>query len=206
MKSYFYSAVDSIITYGFVYKDSLNETGEMSDCLIRFDGINKTKNMLQKLSYEENDQIYDCNLITVYSGFVLNEIVMDYVTGAAFIASVVLAIFSVLLFMNFLLVNIEKRKKELGILRGLGARRKDVVNICLFESFTIACLDFVISSAGTAILCFCLNKMFFLSLFNFDLIQLAALSALCFGVAALATVLPVVRISGKKPAEIIRSL
>lgn len=205
MRTYFYGASDSIITYGFVYNDSLIDNS-ISKVLVKSNGnISNTKKMIDSLTYEEYGQLFDTELISVYSRFVLDEVVMDYVTGVALGASIVLAVFAGLLLMNFLSVNISGRKKQLGILRALGARKKDVVNICLSESLIIACVDFVLSLTGVLILCFILNKLFFLSLFNVGILHIIALMLLSFGVSALATIIPVVKIASERPVDIIKN-
>lgn len=97
----------------------------------------------------------------------------------------------------------EARKHELGILRALGARTCDVVKICMTESLAIACIDFILTLILTGIACLVLNIRYSLWLFNIGIIPFASLILLCFGVAALATILPTVRLAKKKPIDVI---
>ena len=56
-----------------------------------------------------------------------------------------LALFSGLLFYNFMSVSILHKKKEIGILRALGARRKDVFMVFFSEALIIALIVFALS-------------------------------------------------------------
>ena len=143
---------------------------------------------------------------TRYAGFAeASEFFRDesFLTGATVI-SVCFAIFSALLLMSFLSANMEARKHELGILRALGVRTFDVVKICMTESFAIACIDFILTLILTGIACLILNIKYYLWLFVIGIIPLASLILLCFGVAALATIIPALRLAKKKPVDVIR--
>lgn len=115
----------------------------------------------------------------------------------------IFAAVSALLLMNYLSVTIELRKRELGILRALGGRKADVVLICLFESLLIAAAIFVLSLIATFVWCVLVNGYYGIPLFIVGPVPVLFLALLCFGVAALATILPVYRISKRKPVEII---
>ena len=116
----------------------------------------------------------------------------------------VFSVVSALLIMNYLSVTIELRKRELGILRALGARKADVVLICLFESLLIAAAIFVLALIATFVWCALVNGYYGIPLFIVGLVPILFLALLCFGVAALATTLPVYRIAKRKPVEIIQ--
>ena len=118
--------------------------------------------------------------------------------------SICFAVFSALLMMSFLSANMEARKHELGILRALGARTSDVVQICMTESLAIACIDFVLTLILTGVACIILNTRYYLWLFVIGIIPLALLILICFVVTALATVIPSVRLAEKKPNNVIK--
>lgn len=183
--------------------------------------ISKDKKLIEEISYsyyvewlpEENLGHYfqfkyspSATYRTRYAGFAeASEFFRDesFLTGATVI-SVCFAIFSALLLMSFLSANMEARKHELGILRALGARTFDVVKICMTESFAIACIDFILTLILTGIACLILNIKYYLWLFVIGIIPLASLILLCFGVAALATIIPALRLAKKKPIDVIR--
>lgn len=75
--------------------------------------------------------------------------------------------------------------------------------ICLFESLLIAAANFVLSLIATFVWCALMNGYYGIPLFIVGLVPILFLALLCFGIAALATILPVYRISKRKPVEII---
>ena len=182
--------------------------------------VSKDKKLIEEISYsyyeewlpEENlgsytrlDYTISATYRTRYAGFAeaseffRDESFLAVATGV----SICFAIFSALLMMSFLSTNMEARKHELGILRALGARTCDVVKICMTESLAIACIDFILTLILTGIACLVLNIRYSLWLFNIGIIPFASLILLCFGVAALATILPTVRLAKKKPIDVI---
>ncbi|MDE5756671.1 MAG: FtsX-like permease family protein, partial [Clostridia bacterium] len=133
--------------------------------------------------------------------------------GTAFLISgLVLALFAFLLMFNFISASISAKRKEIGILRAIGARTRDVYKIFMSESMIIALICFLVSVLGTFGLCVLLNSILtaetiiVISIFSFG-----PLSALCiFGIALLtaivSTVIPVAMYSRKPPIESIRTL
>ena len=122
----------------------------------------------------------------------------------------VLAVFAALLLSNFISVSISQKKKEIGILRAVGARSLDVFKIFFSESFFIALLCVIFASFSSAIVCRILNTElaaeFGASLFVFGIASLVVLIAIAFVTTVVATFLPVWNAAKKKPVESIRAL
>ena len=122
----------------------------------------------------------------------------------------VLAAFAILLFSNFISVSISQKKREIGILRAVGARSVDVFKIFFSESFCIAAICSLISITGCALLCPVLNKSLAESLgasiFVFGILSIAVIIAIALLTAIVATFLPVWNAAKKKPVDSIRSL
>ena len=122
----------------------------------------------------------------------------------------VLAVFAALLFSNFISVSISHKKREIGILRAVGARSTDVFKIFFSESFIIASICVVLSIAGSIILCHVLNNevasMIGASLFVFGFLSFAVLIGVALLTAVAATFLPVYNAARKKPVDSIRAL
>ena len=217
---------EHIMSYAFVCDGYYAENFPFSttyDVLYKLSGnISKDRKLIKKISYsyyhewlpEENlgsytriDYSISATYRTRYSGFAdATEFFRDETfLIIATVVSVCFAIFSALLLMSFLFVNMDARKREFGILRALGARRWDVVKICLTESLAIACIDFVLTLISTGIVCLVLNIKYNFWLFGIGIIPLLSLTLLCFGVAALATIIPAVRLARKKPIDIINN-
>lgn len=120
-----------------------------------------------------------------------------------------LCIFSLLIFMNFISASIVNKKKEIGILKSLGAKNSDVFKIFFVEGFVVAISNFVLSVIATSIAILCLN-MYLSSILNisgsifiFGYLEIFILIALCLVSSVIATLLPTYFISRKKPIEAI---
>lgn len=122
----------------------------------------------------------------------------------------VLAVFAALLLSNFISVSISQKKKEIGILRAVGARGLDVFKIFFSESFFIGFLCVVFASVASVFICSVLNKELATSLgaslFVFGVASLAVLIIIAFVTIVIATFLPVWSAAKKKPVDSIRAL
>ena len=122
----------------------------------------------------------------------------------------VLAVFAVLLFSNFISVSISNKVKEIGILRAVGARSIDVFKIFFSESFVIAAICVVISTVTTIIACNVINVVLATeigaSLMVFGFASFAVLVLISIVTAVIATFLPVYNAAKKKPVDSIRSI
>lgn len=120
------------------------------------------------------------------------------------------AVFAILLFANFISVSISQKRKEIGILRAVGARSFDVFKIFFSESFTIAAVCTVFSVIASAALCRVLNttlgETLGASLFVFGFASIAILIGIAILTAIIATFLPVWKAAKKKPVDSIRAL
>ncbi len=160
-------------------------------------------------SEEDDSRIVLCNAIAQEVNYI-NETV-DELSLVFMWVGIVLAVFSALLLSNFISVSIANKKKEIGILRAVGARGTDVFKIFFAESLTIAIICTVISLAISIVGCGLLNTelgamLSGVSLFVFGPISIAILLGVAIGTAAIATFLPVYLAARKKPVDSIRAL
>jgi ABC-type lipoprotein export system ATPase subunit len=127
-----------------------------------------------------------------------------------FYVGLVLAVFAILLFSNFISVSISQKRREIGILRAVGARSVDVFKIFFSESLCIAAICSLISITACAILCPILNtslaESLGASIFVFGILSILVIIAIAVLTAAIATFLPVWSAAKKKPVDSIRSL
>lgn len=178
--------------------------------------------------YNQNGAIVDDLLNKVYvrndddsSALILNnvmsqlDILIDMaktLSTAFLIAGLSLACFAFLLMFNFISASISYKKREIGILRAIGARTADVFKIFLSEALIIALICFALSTAASWGLCTLLNSvMTDGTILNVSLFVFGPLSALCIlGIAlltaVLSTVIPVALYSRKPPVSSIRAL
>ena len=110
---------------------------------------------------------------------------------------------------NLISVSDITKKKEVGILRALGARSVDVFCIFFVEALFIA----IVSAAGamilSLILCHILNLMMIqtikAAIFIFGILSALFVTAVALFTAFFATLIPVANYTKKAPVESIRS-
>ena len=122
-----------------------------------------------------------------------------------------LAAFSMLLFYNFISVSINNKKREIGILRAVGAKRADVFKIFYSEACIIALFNFVLSVICTFAFSFLMNvelaKNFSISfsVMNPNIVVVLAMFGVAFLAAFISSFLPVARLANKKPIDAIQN-
>ena len=125
-------------------------------------------------------------------------------------AGLVLAVFAALLFSNFISVSISQKRRDIGILRAVGAKSTDVFKIFFSESFFIALICIVISTVGTVFMTGFLNttlaESLNASLLVFGVQSFGVLVGIAVLTAVIATFLPVYSAARKKPIDSIRSV
>ncbi len=122
-----------------------------------------------------------------------------------------LTVFAALLMFQFISVSIAGRKRQIGIMRALGAGQGDVFRIFLYESLLTAALNallacllvFVAAAAANRVLAAQYGLLF--SLLQPGIRQVSLLVLLSFGVALVSCYIPIRRIARQKPVDAIRS-
>jgi len=117
--------------------------------------------------------------------------------------SLILSLFCMLLFMNFIGTSVANKKKEIGILRAIGARGIDVYGIFFNESMLIALINVALAVAGTFVGAYLMNNIVTLPLIVVGIRQIGFIALIAAGVAALGSFLPIYRFAKKKPIETI---
>ena len=121
-----------------------------------------------------------------------------------------LSVFAILLMFSLVSASITAKKKDIGILRALGARGTDVFAVFLVEALIIAVVCFVVAGISCAFVCPAVSEMFVttnllqISLLVFGIENAAILAALAVGTAVLATLVPVLIYVKKPPVDSIR--
>ncbi len=127
-----------------------------------------------------------------------------------FWVALVFAVFAILLFSNFISASIVQKRKEIGILRAVGARSADVFKIFFSESFVIALICMALSVTASIIVCNSINASLAVelgaSLFVFGPASFGVLTGAALVTVVIATYLPVRKAARKKPVESIRAL
>ncbi len=129
---------------------------------------------------------------------------------AFLIVGCVFGVFAALMLLNFISVSISAKKKDIGILRAVGARGGDVFKIFFAEAFMIATICFILATIGAYIVCGIINdgavSLVSMKLLNFSAINALLILVVAFAISTLATFFPVRNASKKSPVESIRSI
>lgn len=122
-----------------------------------------------------------------------------------------LAVFSALLLSSFIANSVSAKSAEIGILRGLGARKSDVFKVFLAETLLIASVTALLSCVIAGILCGVVNSYLRTSfditvtVLSFGLWEILLIFGITFLVAILSSLLPIYRIAKKQPVEAMKS-
>jgi len=119
------------------------------------------------------------------------------------------AVFSALLLMNFISTSISYKKREIGILRAVGARSSDVFKIFFSEALIIALINFILSLAAVIAAITIANgsmrsQGINITLLTFGPRQVILMLLISVAVALVASFLPVYRIAKRKPVDAIK--
>ena len=117
------------------------------------------------------------------------------------------AVFAALMMLNFISVSVTYKKKEIGILRALGARSSDVFSIFFSEAFFIALINFTLATVAVFVASYVINNAvrtelgFPITLLHAGVRQIALVFAVSVGVAFIGSFLPVRKIAKKNPID-----
>ena len=85
------------------------------------------------------------------------------------IVSLVFVLFTIVLFTNFIAISISYCKKEIGILRAIGTKQNDIIQIFGYESLFIGFIAYILAIIGWYVVIHLLNGYFFGDfLYNFN--------------------------------------
>lgn len=121
----------------------------------------------------------------------------------------VFSVFAALMLSNFIGTSVARKKRDIGILRALGARSNDVYRIFLIESLIIGLINFILSLTATIVAIYYINTSLRegiglkLTVFNFGIRQIFLILLISLIVSVIASFLPVHRIARKKPVDAI---
>ncbi len=160
---------------------------------------------------DERDVSYVLSNV-LYESVELVNLVVAALKVVFLVTGILLAVFASLLLFNFISVSIANKKKEIGILRAVGARGADVFKIFFSESGIIVGICTVVSVVGTALLVALLNFILRVqagldvAIFVFGPLSILVMVGVAALIAFISTFLPVYFAARKKPVESIRAL
>lgn len=197
--------------YDTAYKEPDNAI--YGTLFLPYDHSDKQTNLLWDM-YNNGEYGKDGSRTTLTSTLTGNlemvDIVVEALSKVFLWVGIVLAVFAALLLSNFISVSITYKKKEIGILRAVGARSLDVFKIFFSESFVITAICVALSVIGSAACCRAVNgivaTMMNATLFVFGFASFTVLLIIALITVVVATFLPVWNAAKKKPVESIRAL
>ena len=139
------------------------------------------------------------------------EEILDMMTNVFFYVAIGFAVFASLMLMNFISTSISYKKREIGVLRALGARGSDIFGIFFNESMVIAMINFVLAAIATVVGCYFINSAVLsgmnmeIVLLNVGIRQIVLILAVSVAAAFIASFLPTFKISRKKPIDAINN-
>jgi ABC-type lipoprotein export system ATPase subunit/ABC-type antimicrobial peptide transport system permease subunit len=213
-QSYFdgYSLFISSADYATVFSSTSGAGGIYSFAV---GTLPNSKDGVRKLVNFDNDNStadtrYNLETASTSAVSTVNSLV-DALKMTFFYVGLVLALFSAFLLATFIGNSVTAKKREIGILRAVGARSADVYGIFLNESEIIAIINAVISIILTIVMCGVVNNTIRssvglnVSIFNFTWRQLLLIIGVAALTAAIASFIPSFAISRKKPIDSINN-
>lgn len=171
--------------------------------------VNEYWNIYSNEEFGENDTRLKISSSFIYNLEMVDDLV-DALSKVFLYVGLVFALFAALLLSNFISVSISNKKREIGILRAVGARGTDVFKIFFSESFVITAICIALSTFVSLLVCGLINgetaRYIGASLFVFGILSFAIMVAIALVTAVIATFLPVYNAARKKPVDSIRSL
>lgn len=124
--------------------------------------------------------------------------------------AIILALFSVFMFFNYIVTSIVNKRPSIGVLRGLGAGGKDIFRMFLIESIIIALINAVLATGIAAIGCVLVNA-YIMNVMHlsipfalFGIRQFFIIFGMSIFTAVASSILPIIRIAKEKPVDLIR--
>ncbi len=141
-------------------------TKEIYTVRIYDNNLNNLRKVFNKLESNLDDDNLEAGLYYNYSFEYAGEVnyiayIYKFLAKFILIASLVCMLFTFLLFSSFIVISISYSKKEIGILRALGATSKDVIKIFGYEAILIALIAWIFSIIGWLVSCNFLNSYIF---------------------------------------------
>lgn len=198
--------------YGYIEDIAPHAAGVWSYALATINPDTDTAaiELLAKLSFPNEGDDYEWGLKNgvMYMLTSFNEII-EVVSQVFLWVGLGFAVFSAFLLMNFIATSISYKKREIGILRAVGARSSDVFKIFFSEAAIIALINFALATAVSSAAIIVLNNVMrgagvMITLLNFGIRQVLLMLGVSLLVAFLASFLPVYKIAHKKPVDAIK--
>ncbi len=178
--------------------------------IIKIDSQNQSDIVKAITEYFDNayEGIYTSNSIMEQADFLKGT--MDIMKKIFYYISLGIGIFASIMFANYLINSIMARKKEIGVLRAIGATSRDIFYIVLCEGAILFAIIFPISSILSGIAGLLINSMvsnelgILIPISVFGIRQILLILLVSFAVTLLVSLIGSYFVSKRKPIDIIR--
>lgn len=205
-------AVDENAYYGIVYysKENIEKLITKNAYVNKLVATIDDKETMEKvLEYCPAD---NSHLISSseYSSTALESILLsEMIQFVAKYGVVFFLVFSAIILMNFIHSSIRFRKKEIGILRALGCRSKDIIKMFVYESLILMLITLLVATLVIPPILqgansFISSQLFVKArVFNFSIELVLQMFVIMLAIVVLANIIPVRRITKMKPIDAI---
>jgi len=188
-----------------ILEEYINEYSQVKSIIIVEKDKNKIINIAKEFKIKDKYSLTNefSTSLEVYSDN------MKSISIFAFIGIIVFTLFSFILIMNFMFNSISSRKKDIGILKSLGARNKDIIKIFIIEGLLLSFLSILFNILITYLLFQLLNNTMMYIEYNsinpfYINLKLISLSAIYIIISILiSSIIPLLKISKMKPIDAI---
>ena len=139
-----------------------------------------------------------------------NETALRQFANLFLYADILLSVLAIFMLYSYISTSISRKKQSVGILRALGAGKKDILRTFLFESLAVALINGILANGLAVVGCMLVNK-YIVEIMNvsvhfalFGIRQILMISGVSLLTAIVSSSLPIVKIAKKKPVELIR--
>lgn len=197
-------------SFTFVSKSNIDELlrNNHEVVSIYFDEENEEK--LEKIFEEFPSNNASVISKTIYTPQIKNiENIIGKVEKVSLYLSIGLLVFTMILLSNFMVTSIGKNKKDIGILRALGARKLDVYKVFYLENFIISIISMVMSTLLCYIGIIFANNLIARDLFfkikpiHFNIVIIFSIFIIILMISIISSMIPMYKISKLKPVDAI---
>lgn len=170
--------------------------------------------MTEKKDFKEATKLFPVDseyaIKTTYSSVMYVEHnLMKVIQKLTFYVGLVFLAFTTFLIANFMFTSISYRKKEIGVLRALGSRNRDIIKIFLWEALTLSIISGTIASVLLVVVSNFMNTFIKSQIsmlttpFIVGIRQFLVIYLLVFMVTIISSILPIIKISRMRPIDAI---
>ena len=164
------------------------------------------RDLFNKYPMDKSDTI----LYSKYTNGLLNSLIFTVILNTVGkYGTIFFLLFAIILLVNFISSSITYRKKEIGILRAIGCKSKDILTMFTVESLSLILISlaianklitFIVAKFNSALGLYLSNEVSYL---NYNLKQQAMLVIITLLVVLIANIIPIRKITKMKPIDAI---